>query len=215
MKPILLLSALLALAAIAVTITLVLLTRRRRAGSNGLDSPEKAAGRRGEVIASGYIKYVLRAGDWLLTNVSVSFEGRQTELDNVIINRNGVFIVEVKNYSGKLRGRADDFEWKKYHTSDVGRTYVKKVKNPLKQVRRQTYILASYLRSRGADVWVSGYVFLLQGNSPVSSRYVLTSDTDIDRALHTAGRTQLCSDRVRAIVRLLTGEIEDKPEKEQ
>ena len=53
-------------------------------------------------------------------------------------------------------GGEDDYEWKKYHTSEAGNTYVKSVKNPIRQVRRQAGILAEYLKYYGVRVWVSG-----------------------------------------------------------
>ena len=73
-------------------------------------SPEKVAGKRGEAAAANIIRSVLRKGDLLLTNVEIDCDGKKTELDNVIVNKNGVFIIEVKNYSGSLVGCESDFE---------------------------------------------------------------------------------------------------------
>ena len=71
------------------------------------ETPERRAGRRGEMIATDIIKGVLRDGDYLLTNVSISYDGRPAELDNVVVNKYGVFIIEVKNYKGRLCGEED------------------------------------------------------------------------------------------------------------
>ena len=54
---------------------------------------EKRAGRRGERIATEVIKGVLREGDYLFTNISVSYDGKRTELDDVVVNKYGVFII--------------------------------------------------------------------------------------------------------------------------
>lgn len=43
------------------------------------------------------------------------------------MNQYGIFIIEVKNYSGKLVGTEDDYEWQKYHTTPSGNTYFKMV----------------------------------------------------------------------------------------
>ena len=127
-------------------------------------SPEKVAGKRGEAAAANIIRSVLRKGDLLLTNVEIDCDGKKTELDNVIVNKNGVFIIEVKNYSGSLVGCESDFEWYKYHTSRGGNVYVKTVKNPIRQVKRQIYILAHYLEYFGIDVYVCGYAIFLNDN---------------------------------------------------
>ena len=169
------------------------------------EAPERRAGRRGEIIATDIIKRVLREGDYLLTNVSISYDGRPAELDNVVVNKYGVFIIEVKNYKGRLYGEEDDYIWKKYKDDGYGNTFEKEVKNPIKQVKRQVYILAKYLESY--NVWVEGYVLLIQGNSPIQSKYVFESIEDIDRAIHTFGKNRLSVHTVESIRNILSGHI--------
>ena len=168
-----------------------------------IESESKRAGRRGEVVATNAIKGVLRDGDLLFTNVEISYDDRPAELDNVIVNQYGVFIIEVKNYKGRLYGTEDDYEWKKYKDDGYGNTFEKNVKNPIKQVKRQIYILAKYHDYYGSRVWVDRYVLLIHGNSPVQSGYVLSSIQDIDRAIHTLGRNCLSKQQTEAISNLL------------
>ena len=78
--------------------------------SKTFEHPRIKAGKRGEKAATDIIKQVLQEGDELLTNVCINYRERMAELDNVIINRSGIFIVEVKNYSGMLTGEEDDYE---------------------------------------------------------------------------------------------------------
>ncbi len=148
------------------------------------ESGEERAGRHGEQFVSQIIREILNEKDVLLTNVKVSFEGKNTELDNVIINNRGVFIIEVKNYSGILIGDEDDFEWIKNKYTEAGNFYQKSVKNPIKQIKRQVYILSRYLKAHEFDVWIEGYVFLVEGNSPVNSKYILNTQKDIDTVIH-------------------------------
>lgn len=148
------------------------------------ESGEERAGRYGEQFVSQIIREILNEKDVLLTNVKVSFEGKNTELDNVIINNRGVFIIEVKNYSGILIGDEDDFEWIKNKYTEAGNFYQKSVKNPIKQIKRQVYILSGYLKAHEFDVWIEGYVFLVEGNSPVNSKYILNTQKDIDTVIH-------------------------------
>ena len=191
-----------------IVIVIVIIAIIAAANSDYPDSifepPERLAGRRGEEIASNVIRKVLRDGGCLFTNVEISYEDKRTELDNVVVNKYGVFIIEVKNYNGRLVGSEDDYEWQRYHTTDAGNTYVKTVKNPIKQVKRQIYILARFLDYYGEKVWVSGYAILLQGNSPVDSEYILSSLGDIDRAIHTRGRNRLDLRTVEAVAKLLS-----------
>lgn len=164
----------------------------------------KRAGLRGEEATVRAIGHILRESDRLLTNVRIAYDGKPAELDTVIVNPFGVFIIEVKNYVGRIVGGEDDYEWQKLKTTSAGNTYEKKVKNPIRQVRRQVYILAHHLESCGLRVWVKGYAILIQDNSPVESDYLLHSVADIECAIHTRDRTLLSADTVDAIIKLIS-----------
>ena len=184
------------IAAVLLVATLIWLARN-------IEDPVARAGRRGEEVAEDIIRTVLRDDDVLLTNVKISFEGQRAEVDNIIVNTNGVFLIEVKNYVGELVGDIDDFEWKKYKTTPGGDVYVKPVKNPIKQVNRQVYIVSNILRDRGVNVWVSGYVMLMENNSPVYDESVLRSRRDIDKAIHYAANEKLTKKEQARILKAL------------
>lgn len=148
------------------------------------ETPRARAGRQGEEEAAEIIKQVLHKNDVLLTNVCVKYQGKMAELDNVIINGSGVFVIEVKNYSGTMMGGEEDYEWTKYKTSRGGNIYEKQVRNPIKQVRRQVYILSKFLKQHRMNVWIDGYVLFVNNNSPVHCDMVLESFQDIERAVH-------------------------------
>ena len=69
---------------------------------------KERAGKEGEILAGKMIHQYLNEQDILFNNVEIVVHGRETELDYVVINKNGVFIFEVKNYSGELEGNEDD-----------------------------------------------------------------------------------------------------------
>ena len=175
------------------------------------EPPEKRAGREGERYATGLIQEVLRDSDLLYTNVIVFLGDKQRELDDVIINRNGVFIIEVKNWKGEVHGDEDDYDWVKYDITSVGNTYSKILQNPIRQVRTEIHYFASFLRDHGFDVWVNGYVFFVEHNSPVESDYVLETIDEFDSVLHTPGKKPLSEKTVRRIEKLMdqwiSGEI--------
>ena len=72
--------------------------------SQGYESGQKRAGRQGENYVCDLICQVLKEKDLLFSNVSIEIEGKRTELDHIIVNNRGIFIIEVKNYSGSLMG---------------------------------------------------------------------------------------------------------------
>ena len=199
MIPVILISA----AVIAVLWILVVYAAKRGFLKTLFEPPERRAGRMGEEQATAAIRECLRAGDCLYTNVEKAYDGRRTEFDNIIVNQYGVFIIEVKNYVGQLSGKEDDYEWQKTKVTDAGNLYIKTVRNPIRQVKRQIYILSKYLYYYGVEAYVKGYVLLLEGNSPVESAYVLSSVHAIDRALHTKGYKTLSAGTLETINELL------------
>lgn len=169
-----------------------------------VQSGQKRAGIRGEKFTSKLIRETLRDDDILLCNVSISFEGKKTEIDNVILNKRGIYIIEVKNYVGRITGGLNDYEWSKTKTTASGNEYTSVVKNPINQVRRQVYLLANYLKANGINIWVEGYAFLVEGNSPVQSAYILHDQKDIDAAIHLRTNNKLSSQTREKIIELLS-----------
>ena len=163
----------------------------------------RIAGDLGEKKATLIIEKIIDEDDKLLRNVTIRYEDKETELDNVIVSKRGIFIIEVKNYKGELEGEEDSYEWNKYNYSKNGNIYLKIVKNPIKQIKRQIYILKSFLKYYGIDIWVDGYVYLLNFNSPVSNDYILENIDEMDRVSHKKVDRYLKKDTVNSIIELL------------
>ena len=167
-------------------------------------SEQKRAGIRGEKFTIKLIRETMRNDDILLCNVRISFEGKKTEIDNVILNKRGIYIIEVKNYVGTITGGLNDYEWSKTKTTASGNEYTSVVKNPINQVRRQVYLLANYLKANGINIWIEGYAFLVEGNSPIQSAYILHDQKDIDAAIHLRTNNKINSQTREKIIELLS-----------
>ncbi len=193
------------LVAVLVVVLVVTISRMDFSGSDSfyIESDIKRAGRRGEQFANTVIREILKEGDVLLSNVRLSYDGKNTELDNLIINNRGLFVIEVKNYSGDLVGGEEDYEWIQSKMTPGGYFYQKTVKNPIKQVDRQVYILANYLKQYGYNVWVEGYAFLAEMNSPVESKKILRTQADIRDVIHHGYNNNLTEQVKGEIVKLL------------
>lgn len=73
----------------------------------------------------------------VITNPVIQNRGVTLELDFVVIGKNGVFIVESKNYRGIVCGKTSQQKWKQIKHGKGGNLYEKEVGNPLKQAYRQ------------------------------------------------------------------------------
>lgn len=170
--------------------------------SNGEDQ-KRIAGKEGKLQAKKILNHYLNENDLLLNNVNISIHGRNTELDYVVINNNGVFIFEVKNFSGKLVGNEDDQYWNKYKISRGNKEYIKEIRNPIKQLKREIYLLKEYLKYYGVDLWIEGYVLFVNMNSPVESEYTVNDKSEIDDILHLRRNQVLTKNQIEKIISIL------------
>lgn len=173
---------------LVLAVALVALVAALQKGGNGRSAYEdaqiKAAGNAGERYVTQRIRSILHDDDVLLTNVCITCNGQKTELDDVIINTRGIYFLEVKNYHGRLFGGIDDDTWYKTKVTPGGNSYDKEVRNPIKQMKRQTYILNNLLKRAGIKVPGRGFVYFVEGNSPVADTCVLKNESDLDEVIH-------------------------------
>lgn len=167
------------------------------------EDQKRIAGKEGELQAKKILNHYLNENDLLLNNLNISIHGRNTELDYVIINNNGVFIFEVKNFSGKLVGNEDDQYWNKYKISRGNKEYIKEIRNPIKQLKREIYLLKEYLKYYGVDLWIEGYVLFVNMNSPVESEYTVNDKSEIDDILHLRRNQVLTKNQIEKIISIL------------
>lgn len=192
-------------AAIIILFILIVIVVVRIDDRRFIESQQKQAGRRGEIFARQVIQEILRDDDILLNNVKLYADNKQAEADNIIINSRGIFIFEVKNLRGTLLGDEDTYDWLQIKDAGYGNAYQKTVKNPIKQVKRQIYILSKLLKDNGINIWIEGYVFFVQGNSPVQSDYVVDTQADIDRIIHDGKNQHISVAVINSIREILCG----------
>jgi len=95
----------------------------------------------------------------VFNNLEVPTEnGGKRELDLVVLGRNGLFVVEVKNLRGEISGSDTDRNWQQVKRSQAGHVYTTAVRNPVSQVRSAAGVLHRYLATRGIDIRVQGIV---------------------------------------------------------
>ncbi len=123
----------------------------------------------------------------VFTSVRVSTYDGNAEMDHVIIGDNGIFIVEVKNHKGTIVGSEEDGSWTQHKVGRKGGEYSKQMGNPVKQVRRQVFLLSSYLKQHNIRLWVEGAVFFSNPKTFVDvitdRNPVITTPSELNRYL--------------------------------
>lgn len=98
----------------------------------------------------------------VFTNVRVH---EKMEADAVVVGENGVFVVETKNYNGRLEGSSEDKTWIMHKIGRKGGSYTKKIPNPIRQLKRNIFEIASYLKTEGCPAWVEGCIVFPNSNT--------------------------------------------------
>lgn len=122
----------------------------------------------------------------IFQNVTVTYDNKKREIDNIIVGKSGVFIVEVKNHNGHIVGDLNDTYWTQHKVGRGGTPYANEMYSPVRQVGTQIYCLANYLRQNGANLYIEGMVYFvnescllsLTGSSAISVYSSFDGDTD-------------------------------------
>lgn len=117
-------------------------------------------------------------------NAEISFNGKSSEMDMIVVGPTGIFIIEVKNLSGTILGDANDFEWIQKKASSNGKSNSNVFYNPIKQVGNHVHILASYLRQNGINATVYSMVYFSNPSTVLSISNVTEQVPVYSRMLH-------------------------------
>lgn len=114
-------------------------------------------------------------GYYVLNNVEIEDSKGKSEIDSLVMSKNGVWIVEVKSHIGSIYGEEEDNVWDYERANGQD----DEIENPLKQSYRQMKILKNIFDAKGIDVFVKYCVVF-----PNASAVCVNSDkvyTSLDR----------------------------------
>ena len=100
-----------------------------------------AAGKEGEREVSWTAKTRLPSFEVIRNLYVPQGEGRATEIDMVLVHNSGIYVLEIKNYSGWVFGSETQRYWTKVHYQEKHQFY-----NPLMQNRGHVNSLQRYLK---------------------------------------------------------------------
>lgn len=91
---------------------------------------------------------------YVIHNLMIVNDGKSSQIDHLIISRTGIFVIETKNYSGRIYGQENQREW----TQVLQYGKVKnKFYNPIMQNKTHIYALSKVIGR--SDCFVSIIVF--------------------------------------------------------
>jgi len=96
---------------------------------------------------------------YVFNNYMLTFEGKSSQIDHILVNQSGVFVIETKNYSGRIYGNENQHEW----TQVLNYGKVKnRLYNPVKQNATHVYRLKKLLPNLP---YVNSVIVFVQNNT--------------------------------------------------
>lgn len=119
----------------------------------------KMKGIRGEYKVRRKIGKTEEGVKYVLNDVLFDTENKSCQIDHIVINQNGVFVIETKNYGGRIYGTDTQLEW----TQVLQYGKVKnKLYNPVKQNQTHIYELKKII---GKDIPIKSLIVFVQNNT--------------------------------------------------
>lgn len=119
----------------------------------------KMKGIRGEYKVRRKIGKTEEGVKYVLNDVLFDTENKSCQIDHIVINQNGVFVIETKNYGGRIYGTDTQLEW----TQVLQYGKVKnKLYNPVKQNQTHIFELKKII---GKDIPIKSLIVFVQNNT--------------------------------------------------
>lgn len=112
---------------------------------------------------------------YVFNNYKVVIDGKSSQIDHIVVNKNGVFVIETKNYSGRIYGNDNQLEW----TQVLAYGKVKnKFYNPVKQNNTHIYQLSTFLPQKinfkSIVVFINNNIKFIQSNNVFATNQLKT-----------------------------------------
>lgn len=150
----------------------------------------------------------------IFINCPVHYKRSRSEIDMIMLGKNGLIIIEVKNHSGTICGSDTDEKWSQYKHYRDGKNTESELKNPIKQITRQRDILKGILKANGIDVWIDCVVYFsnplvrLKLNLKSKSSNVCSGEKELEKFISSYRSPKpICEEDVEAIRDLIRGMV--------
>ncbi|GEM_PF-871004 len=176
-----------------------------RVRQNAREDRIVAAGLRGETEVTRRLHAALDRTHYVFNDVQLAFGRSRGQIDHLVVCPQGVFVIETKNWRGRLVGTTHADRWQQFRKRGEAPVHVS---NPIRQVQRQAAMLTGALKRAGFDaipiiplvVFLSAHT-TLEVESPAVP--LLSPAACVDMIARHTGASTLGEDQVSGIVEWL------------
>ena len=134
------------LAILGATIVFIGFGHYIKSKQNKQEATALEAGAQGEAQTAQQLAASLDQTHYLFNDIVLRQGLRSAQIDHLVICPHGIYVVETKNWRGRIEGHGDDAYWTQVKYADSSPI---RLKSPVNQVRRQADTVARVLRNAG------------------------------------------------------------------
>lgn len=124
-------------------------------------------GERGETAVKRVIGETIESQQYVINDLIIANGGYTSQIDHIVINPRGIFVIETKNYSGRIYGTEDQQNWTQVLAYGEEKH---KIYNPLKQNATHIYNvkrIVGNLPIHSLVVFVQGNIEYIKANNVI------------------------------------------------
>ena len=154
----------------------------------------KGKGIVGELIIKLHLGKTTPGEKYIINNLMVEGEnGKTSQIDHILINKNGVYVIETKNYSGRIYGKDNQLQW----TQVLNYGKVKnQFYNPVKQNATHIYRINEALKE---DIYLHSIIVFTQGNTQYIESDKVYTISQMKRFIRQPQKQQLTVEKMEEI----------------
>lgn len=123
--------------------------------------------------------------------------GRTSQIDHVLINSNGIFVIETKNYAGRIYGQANQIEWTQVL---AGGNVSNKMYNPIKQNATHVHKVKELLKE---DFPIYSIIVFVRGNTEYINANCVYDIREMKEYISISSDRQLTAEQINRAYEIL------------
>lgn len=102
----------------------------------------------------------------VINNIIIEHENTSTQIDHILINTNGIFCIETKNWAGRISGKENyDLWYQWYDKTPYNSEPDNKLENPLKQNKHHIAVLQKILKKNQIKYEINSVIVMANNNA--------------------------------------------------
>ena len=168
--------------------------------SSYIQKEKEYHGKVGEFEVSSVIGDSLPRVRYVFNDALMKLGSKTAQIDHILVNRAGVFVIETKNFTGKIYGNENEAKWVQISNSGVRNEFY----NPIMQNESHVKLLREII---GEDFPIFSFIVFVKDVPNVSAKNVIHISELRNKIIETSLKINLSSDEIMQVASMIKNRI--------